>query len=94
MTVVGTVLGALLGLAQLVLVARVVVDWAALLAGPPAYGGIRARIAAGLYAVTEPVLAPVRRLLPPLRMGGVGIDLSFILVFIAISVLRSVVGRL
>jgi YggT family protein len=94
MTVVGSTLGAILGLAQLVLLARLVVDWAGLLAGPPAHGSIRARATQGLYAVTEPVLAPVRRLLPPLRFGGVGIDLSFILVFVVLSVVRSIVSRL
>lgn len=94
MTVVGRTLGLVLGLAQLVLLARLVVDWGSLLAGPPAYGGIRARATQALYAITEPVLAPVRRLLPPLRLGGVGLDLSFIVVFIALSVLRSILSGL
>jgi YggT family protein len=94
MTVIGRTLGLVLGLAQLVLLMRLVVDWGALLAGPPAHGSIRARAAQALYAVTEPVLAPVRRLLPPLRFGGVGIDLSFILVFVVLSVLRSIVSGL
>jgi YggT family protein len=34
--------------------------------------------------VTEPVLGPVRRLVPPLRLGGVAIDLSaFVVLFVA-----------
>jgi YggT family protein len=37
-----------------------------------------------LYQLTEPVMAPVRRLLPPLG----GLDLSPILVFLAINVLE------
>jgi YggT family protein len=43
-----------------------------------------------LYQITEPVMAPVRKLLPP--MGG--LDFSPILVFIGINVLEIVVRNL
>jgi YggT family protein len=39
-----------------------------------------------IYQITEPVLEPVRRLIPPL--GGM-IDISIIVVFIAINVLEA-----
>jgi YggT family protein len=39
--------------------------------------------------VTEPVLAPVRRVLPAARVGGVGLDLSFILVSVAVVIIMS-----
>ena len=39
-----------------------------------------------IYVVTEPVLAPVRRVLPP--MGG--LDFSPIVVFVVISVLTAI----
>src|SRR2546428_3578539 len=39
--------------------------------------------------VTRPVLSPLSRILPPLRMGAVGLDLSAILAFVIIFVLRS-----
>ena len=38
-----------------------------------------------LYRLSEPILGPVRRILPPLRAGGIGIDLSFIVVFFGIQ---------
>ena len=40
-----------------------------------------------VYAVTEPVLRPLRNLLPPLRMGALALDLSPIIVFIVLSIL-------
>lgn len=43
-----------------------------------------------LHRVTEPVLAPVRRKLPPVHLGGVSLDLSVTVVLIAVIVLRSV----
>jgi YggT family protein len=44
-----------------------------------------------LYDLTEPVLRPIRRLLPPLRVGAVALDLSPFLVFLLIALLRQVV---
>jgi YggT family protein len=37
------------------------------------------------------VLAPVRRVLPPLRRGSVALDTSFIAVFVAVLLLRRIV---
>jgi YggT family protein len=79
-------------LMQVLLIARAVLDWSVVLAGPAAYGSVRARLVTGVTAVTEPVLGPVRRALPPLRLGGMAIDLAFIVVFLAIVLLRAAIG--
>jgi YggT family protein len=42
-----------------------------------------------LYAVTEPVLGPVRRIIPSMGAGGMALDLSPLLVSFAIFFLRS-----
>ncbi|GAA2541714.1 YggT family protein [Winogradskya consettensis] len=76
-------------LVQLLLVVRAILDWSVTLAGPSMPGSFRSRLTRGVYALTEPILAPVRRVIPPLRAGGVAIDLSFIVVFLAIVLIRS-----
>ncbi len=76
-------------LLQLLLVARAVLDWSVVLAGPSTAGSVRYRLTRGVTAVTEPILAPVRRVIPPLRVGGASFDLAFIVVFFAIVLLRS-----
>ena len=43
------------------------------------------------HAITEPVIGPVRRVLKPVRLGSVSIDLAFTTVFVAVIVLRTVV---
>jgi uncharacterized protein YggT (Ycf19 family) len=48
------------------------------------------RFERALGRVTDPVLAPFRRLLPPLRVGGGAIDLSPIVVLVALEVLVSI----
>ena len=58
-----------------VLLLRAVLSWFPLSPGSPLQTVNRT-----LERVTEPVLAPVRRVLPPVRLGGTAIDLSMIVV--------------
>ena len=46
------------------------------------------------YSVTDPPLKALRRVIPPLRVGRVSLDLSFIVLFILVQVLMRVVGGL
>jgi YggT family protein len=77
---------------ELLLVARVVVDWVGVLA--PAGGARLSGVRRFTHGLTEPVIGPVRRALPPLRAGGISIDLAFTAVFLGVVVLRSVVVTL
>ena len=40
-----------------------------------------------LWSITEPVLGPLRRVLPPVGIGGMGLDLSPIIVIFALQLL-------
>jgi YggT family protein len=44
----------------------------------------------GVRRLVEPVAAPIRRVIPPLRLGNVGLDLSIIILFIAVRILMAV----
>lgn len=74
----------LLGAYRLVLIAYVIVAWVPRMPVPlqPAARGIR--------KIVDPVLAPMRRVIPPLRLGGVGLDLSILVLFFAVSILETV----
>ena len=87
MELVGTLLGYVLTLFVLVLLVRMVLDWTGLVTRGPTWA---ARARAISHAATEPVIAPVRRVLRPVRAGGVSIDLAFTVVFVAALILRSV----
>ncbi len=81
-----SIIRALLELYLLILFARAILSWF-----PINPDGAMASVQRGLYAVTEPVLAPLRAVLPPMRMGGMGLDLSPMLVMLAIIVLLSII---
>lgn len=76
----------LLQLYVVLLFLRILSSWIPVRPGSPLTGVMH-----GLYALTEPVLAPVRRVLPPLSIGGAGLDLSPMLVLV---VLELIIGRL
>ena len=61
MSALGALLGTVLLVFELVLIARVVLDWVGVLAPGGSAGLYRARRA--VHSVTEPVIAPVRRVL-------------------------------
>jgi YggT family protein len=71
------ILVAIVELYVVVLIVRALLSWFPVRAGT----GFE-RVVRGLDAVTEPVLRPIRRILPPIRAGGMGIDLSIIVVIL------------
>jgi YggT family protein len=77
----------LLTIYWLILFARILTSWF-----PPPMSGIGRTLWDLIHDVTEPVLRLVRGLLPPVRMGTVGLDLSPIIVFIALFALREGIG--
>ncbi|HEX4978607.1 MAG TPA: YggT family protein [Acidimicrobiales bacterium] len=76
----GCFVAQILQLYTLCLFARIVLSWF-----PLAPGGAMSSIFGVLYNLTEPVLGPVRQILPSVGM----IDLSPIVVFIVINILSS-----
>ncbi|WP_158852497.1 YggT family protein [Saccharothrix deserti] len=87
MSIIGSLLGYALTVFVLLLIARLVLDWAGVVANGPRWV---ARARALTHVVTEPVIAPVRRVLRPVRAGGLSIDLAFTAVFVAVLILRSI----
>jgi YggT family protein len=71
-----------------VLIIRVIVSWAYLFGFRPPLSGPVRMILDLLDDVTEPVLKPLRAMIPPVRAGGMGLDLSIIVAFVILSVLR------
>ena len=70
----------------LMLFAYSILSWV-VTSGRLAYDSPVRKIQNVLSAICEPVLRPIRRIIPPLRIGGVGLDLSVLIVFLVISVI-------
>ena len=70
-----------------ILIASILASWFVLFSRRPPIGPVRSALD-GLNAITEPVFRPVRSMLPPVRAGGMGLDLSPIIVFIVLGIIR------
>jgi len=84
--VITTIICRLLDAYLIVMFARIILSWF-----PVEPGSGLATVYGFLYALTEPVLGPIRRVIPPLGMGGMGLDLSPLIVFFGISILRGAI---
>ena len=70
----------------LVIFARIVLSWLPIAPDSPV-----ATVNSFIYRITEPLMGPLRRALPPLRMGNMMMDLSpiillFVLQFVVLGI--------
>ncbi|SDX95836.1 YggT family protein [Modestobacter sp. DSM 44400] len=76
----------------ILLFARFVIDWVMVLARSWRPQGI---VAAGLevvYATTDPPLKAVRKVIPPLNLGTIRLDLGFMVLLFAVFILRGLLN--
>ena len=78
----------------LLLIFRLVMEYVFMLARSYRPTGVVAVVLELCYTVTDPPLKALRRVIPPLRVGRVSLDLSFIVLFIAVQILMNVVSGL
>ena len=94
MSLIAFLLRLVLRLFVLSLFGRLILDYARVFAPQWRPKGILLAIAEAIYAITDPVVRFVRRFIPPLRLGPVAVDLSFILIFIVVQMLSNFLARL
>jgi YggT family protein len=88
------ILSAVLLVFLILLFARFVVDWVMVLARSWRPSGL---VAAGLevvYSTTDPPLKAVRKVIPPLNLGAIRLDLGFMVLLIAVFILKGIVDGL
>ncbi|MGI8793473.1 MAG: YggT family protein [Acidimicrobiales bacterium] len=79
---IGCLISQLLSIYVIALFARIVLSWFPVSPGSPL-----ATVYGVLYSVTEPVMAPVRNVVPSLGM----LDISPILIFIGITIVQGII---
>jgi YggT family protein len=75
----------------LLLIGRMIFTWVQTFSRTWAPHGILLVIAEGIFTVTDPPLRFLRRYIPPLRLGSVALDLSFMVLFFVVLILVNVV---
>jgi YggT family protein len=75
----------------IVLIGRLVLDWVQAFSRDWRPRGVMLVIAEGVYTITDPPLKALRRVLPPLRLGSVQLDLAFLVLMLLVSVLLQII---
>ena len=91
-SVIATILYVALNIFVVVMWARFVLDLVAMLARQWRPRGFVLVLAELAYTITDPPVKAVRRIVPPLRAGGVVIDFSWSIVLIAAIILSYIVA--
>jgi YggT family protein len=73
-----------------ILVGRMIFSWVQVFARDWRPSGLLLILAEAIFTVTDPPLRFLRRFIPPLRLGMVAMDLSFMVLFIVVLILLEV----
>lgn len=71
--------------------ARFILDWVQVLNRGWRPRGPMVLVAEASYTITDPPIRTVRRVVPPLRLGGIQLDLAFMIVLFVVWLLMNIV---
>jgi len=91
---IGSLLAGVLQLFLFALLGRLILDYIRMFARNWRPSGISLYFVEAVYSITDKPMGFIRRFIPPLRIGPVSLDLSFIVLFFAIQLLIPIVGSL
>jgi len=94
MRTLGTVISLALQIFLISLFARVILDYVRMFSPGWRPKGLLLALVEAVYGITDPIMNLVRRFIPPLRIGPVALDISFILVYFVTQLLISFSHRL
>ncbi len=73
---------------------RLVFDWIQVFSRDWRPRGLMLLIAEAVYTVTDPPLKLLRKVIPPLRIGNIALDLAFLILIFGCSILLNVLRGL
>lgn len=84
--IIGRILISLLALYQFILLLRVIFDWIPIFSRTWRPRGALLVLANVVFALTDKPVGWFSKLIPPLRVGGVALDIGFLILFFGISI--------
>ncbi len=74
----------------MMLLARIALSWVFAFARDWHPAGVSALLVESVYTVTDPLIKPVRKVIPPVSIGAMRFDVAFLIVFFGVYALRQV----
>jgi YggT family protein len=90
MQLLKVVLTYVLSIYLVILIGRMIIGWIQVFARSWRPTGVVLVLAEGIFTATDPPLKFLRRYIPPLRLGTVAMDLSYMVLFIVVLLLLQV----
>ena len=90
MQLLKVVLTYVLAIYLVILIGRMIIGWIQVFARSWRPTGVVLVLAEGIFTATDPPLKFLRRFIPPLRIGTVAMDLSYMVLFIVVLLLLQV----
>jgi YggT family protein len=90
MQILKIVLTYVLAIYLVILIGRMIFGWIQVFARSWRPTGVVLVLAEGIFTATDPPLKLLRRYIPPLRLGTVAMDLSYMVLFIVVLLLLQV----
>ncbi len=91
---IGSILAGVLQLFLFALLGRLILDYVRMFARNWKPSGISLYLVEAIYAITDQPMRFVGRFIPPLRLGAVSLDMSFIVLFFGVQLLMGFVKGL
>ncbi|MBP3036842.1 YggT family protein [Arthrobacter sp. zg-ZUI100] len=91
MSIIFSLLYLLLVLFQFALLLRIVYDAVQIFARQWRPKGPALVLATVIYSASDPPIRLLRRFIPPLRLGGISLDLAFVVLFIVVAIAKTIV---
>lgn len=88
-TIVGRILSDIVSVYLLILFARAILEIVLSMNQSFRPSGAAALIFEFVFSITDPPLRALRRVIPPLRIGNVALDVAFIVLFIFLVVIKA-----
>ena len=89
----GLLLAQLLNLYVYVLIGRIIIDYVMMFSRSWQPKGFTLALVDTVFRLTDPPLRFLRRFIPPLRLGSVSLDLSFLVLIFGVQILAGLLLR-
>lgn len=87
----GELIALLINLYIYVLIGRIIIDYVMMFSTSWRPRGLMLGVVDLVFSATEPPLRFLRRYIPPLRLGMVSLDLSFLVLFFGLQIVRGLI---
>ena len=94
MSTILSLLATILWLYMLILIGRLIFDWVQVFSRDWEPSGPLLIIAEVIYTITDPPINFLRRFIPPLKLGRVSLDLSFLVLILGLAIVMGILNSL